>query len=387
MVKRKKKTFFDKIDRERFSLVQPLCEHFGECGGCTFQDISYANQIQLKKEYLKDLFKQDIDVVPAIQEYNYRNRMDFVYAFKKLGLRKKGNFKEVVEINECKLVPQQFQALFQKVKTLLKEKNIDSYDFLEHKGFLRYVTFRYAPVNGEVLVFFSSTTPNKEQEEQLKELIEEIRNDVTSVYWQINDSITDTSMFFDKPVYAQLGKKEITEHISSLKLSYGPFSFFQNNTQMAEIVFEDIAKEIYGEVIDLCCGVGSIGLFVADKAKAVTGVENIKEAIDYAHMNAQQNTISNVHFFTDDMKHILEYTPLDVDVLILDPPRAGLGNKVVKKILELAPKKILYMSCNPKTQYEDFKGLLQEYELVSLKAYDLFPQTPHVETLAILKKK
>jgi len=387
MARRKKKTFFDKIDREQLELVQAPCEHFGDCGGCSFQDIKYIDQVQLKTNYLKDLFKRDIEVISAKEQYNYRNRMDFVYAFGKLGLRKKGNFREVVEINECKLVPQQFQDLFQKVKTLLKEHNIPSYDFLEHKGFLRYVTFRYAPINNEVMIFFSSTTPTEEQEEAFKKLISDLEKDVTSIYWQINDSITDTSIFPNNPIYFQTGKKEITETIEKTKLSYGPFSFFQNNSQMAEIVFEDIKKEISGEVMDVCCGVGSIGLFVADKAKAITGIEEIQEAINYAKKNKEQNNITNTTFFVDDMKRLGDHAPLHVDVVIVDPPRAGLGNKVVKKIVEVFPDKIVYMSCNPKTQREDFKGLEEHYEIISMKGYDLFSQTPHVEILAVLKKK
>lgn len=387
MVRRKKKSFFDKINREELKLVEAPCEHFGNCGGCSLQDISYDDQINIKKTYLKQLFGKEIDILPANKQYNYRNRMDFVYAFGKLGLRKKGNFKEVVEINKCHLIPEQFQELFQKVKSALKEQNIPSYDFLEHKGFLRYISFRYAPLNNEVMVFFSSKTPSEEEEKKLKQLISNIEKDATSIYWQINDSLTDSSIFPDKEIYFQTGKKYLTETIGKTQLSYSPFSFFQNNSSMAETVFEDIKKEVHGEVMDICCGVGSIALFTAEKAKSITGIEMVEEAIKYANKNKEENKIFNTTFFTSDMKKLLDYAPLKVDIMIIDPPRAGLGNKVIRKVLELSPEKIAYMSCNPKTQKIDFEGLKDHYEISSIKGYDLFPNTPHLETLLILIKK
>lgn len=386
--RRRKKDFFDKVDYTMLTKTSPVCSHFGECGGCRFQDLEYASQVVLKEEYLKELFSKEVSVVPATNPLGYRNRMDFVYHQGVLGLRKKGDFKTVIDISECHLIPEQFRELFKVVKSELKNRAIDSYDILEQSGFLRYVVFRFAPYTNQVMLILTTSSPvDEKQKESFLDLLNFLSERVTSVYWYINDTITDVSIPFVDPVLC-LGEKTITETLGDVSLSFGPLSFFQANSSMSEKVFADIKEFVSGETVDLCCGVGAISLFVADKASSVSGIEEVSQAIDFAKENAQVNNVSNALFFADDMKNIAEYAPLHVDTLILDPPRAGLGSKTVKNILLLDPDRIVYMSCNPKTQKVDLDLLTQEekYTVTFLKGYDLFPQTPHVETLCVLER-
>ncbi|MCF7798461.1 23S rRNA (uracil(1939)-C(5))-methyltransferase RlmD [Candidatus Woesearchaeota archaeon] len=382
----KKKDFFDKVDESLLTTCAPSCKHFPDCGGCRFQHIKYSDQLQIKKDYLNDLFGRDVELESAPNELEYRNRMDFVYAFEKLGLRKRGNFREVVEINECLLLPKTARDIITKVKSLLAEHAIPSYDFLEHSGFLRYVTIRFAPNTNESMLIFTSTTPNSQQEKELRAIFDTLESQVTSIYWLINDEITDVSI---PPVPPKLilGKEYITEELEGITLSYSPWSFFQANTIVAAQMFAEIKKHVHGNTIDLCCGVGAITLFVADQASSIIGIEEVEQAVTLAKKNAQQNN-KKVVFFAAPMKQFADFAPLEVDTIIVDPPRSGLERKMVEKLLAVEPKTIIYMSCNPKTQKTDLEYIPKDlYEEVFLQGWDMFAQTPHVETLLVLKRK
>jgi len=252
------------------------------------------------------------------------------------------------------------------------------------------------------MVFFSTKKPRSSVEND--EFVSFLRTvheglGVDSVYWQINDSLTDTAIM---PHGAELilGKETIIERIGGLDFEISPWSFFQNNSLVSEEVFDRLKSWVQGETIDCCCGVGTIGLFVADKAKNVTGIDEVPQSIDLANKNKKINGVENAVFFADDMKNLENYSPLEIDTMIIDPPRAGLNKKTIKKILRLSPGRIIYMSCNAKTQKKDidlFKGLdeslfedvegVEFYDLVELVGFDMFPQTKHLETLAVLERR
>jgi len=384
--KRFRKDFFDKYDYSTLESTSPVCSHFGLCGGCRFQNITYDSQLQLKKDYLKNIFGEDVNIVSSKNPFGYRNRMDFVYDKGVLGLRKRGDFRTVIDIDDCFLIPDQFKEIFFFVKNSLKEKNIPSYNIDSQEGFLRYVVFRFAPSTGEVMLILTSKSPKDDSEKKLFEnFLILLSEKVDSVYWFVNDELTDISIPYNN-YFKVFGKKTITEKFGDVNLSFGPQSFFQANSLMSEIVFNKIKSFVKGEVFDLCCGVGAIGLFVADAVKSVCGLDSVSSAIDFAKLNAKNNSVSNAIFFSDDMKNLLDYSPLNLDTLIVDPPRAGLGNKVLKRILELKPQRIIYMSCNPKTQKIDLDILLKDnlYKQVFLEAYDMFSQTSHLESLLVL---
>ncbi len=383
MSRRKRKDFFQKYDYSKLASTTPVCEHFGSCGGCSFQNIAYEDQIKLKEEYLGKLFQRIVSIQPNKNPFEYRNRMDFIYQHGKLGFRKKGDFKTAIPISTCHLIPKKAQDIFSQVQDLLQEYSFNEYGIESHEGFLRYIVFRYAQSTNELMVIITTSPPKDEEEKQLEEFMSKIP--AKSVYWFINDTVTDISLPFVPPHKIQ-GSETITETIGSYSYNISPFSFFQANTSMSKQIFDDIKKEVSGTTVDLCCGVGSIGIYVSEVATSITGIEEVEVAIELAKENAKENNVTNATFFASDMKNILNFTPLEVNTLIVDPPRAGLGKKVIKRIQELAPDKIIYMSCNPKTQKID-KEFLEDYELSSLQGYDQFSHTPHIETLAIFLRK
>lgn len=389
--RRKKKDFFENYDYSQIlNTAKPVCPHFGSCGGCRFQDIAYENQVQIKKDYLKGIFSKDIEVVPATGLYNYRNRMDFVYAFDCLGFRKRGDYKTVVDIDKCHLVAPVVQEVFTKIKTYLKESNIPDYDFIEKTGFLRYVSFRHAPSTNDLMVIFTSETTHDDDDLKLRfeEIVKKVSEFVKSVYWLAKDNLTDAAVPVTTPTM-QIGEENITENLNGKKYLISPWSFFQANSLMSTAIFDDIKRFVHGNTVDLCCGVGAIGIYVADNCTSIVGVEEVESAIELAEKNKVANEIKNANYFCRDMKHFAEVAALDIDTMVLDPPRAGLNKKVVKRLLEAMPETIIYMSCNPKTQKVDLDMInaSEVYEEIYFKAYDMFPQTPHVETLTVLKRK
>lgn len=383
MVRKKKKKVVETYTPTRTA----PCSHFGVCGGCRLQDLAYEDQLVLKKKALDKLFGKDILLHPAPEEFGYRNRMDFIYHEGKLSLRERNRFDAIVPISSCLLIDETFRSVFDAVQSLLDEFSFESYDVVEKKGFLRYVVFRYAPATKECMIICTSTSvSNQPVQEFLSRVL--ALDHVVSTYWFVNDSITDISLPFSQP-FLVLGKECITDCIGGVMLSYSPHSFFQSNSAMAALAFETMKPFISGNVVDVCCGVGAIGLVHASSASSLLGVEVVADAIRLAQENARANNI-DATFIATDMKDILEVTPLDVDTLILDPPRAGLGKKVIKRIVEVDPETIVYLSCNPKTQKLDLAWLSErtdQYELVFHEAFDFFPQTPHVESLVVLRKK
>ena len=237
------------------------------------------------------------------------------------------------------------------------------------------------------MVFFSTTTPTPQEDEIFRSCLEKIALLVDSLYWQINDSLTDTSMFPQNPIHLQLKNDHIVEEINGFLFSYSPFCFFQNNTLMTQEVLTAMRPFISGQVVDLCCGVGVLGLSLLRDARSLTGIELVEESIRYAKKNALDNSVSSCAFFCDDMKSLSDYTPTEINTLIIDPARPGLGNKTVSRILALQPDTIIYLSCNPKSLVDDLQLLDAHYSRVFSQAYDFFPQTPHIETLIVLKRK
>ncbi len=366
-------------EKYRGSAVPP-CEHFRECGGCLFQDISYEMQLALKREYLNALFS-DIahieDIIPSTP-YGYRNRMDFVTAFGKIGLRKAGRYRHVVDIRGCALMQEKSNTLLQKLRPLLSE--VEDYDYQHHHGYLRYVVLRQAYFTGETMVNFVTAG----SEDRLSAFLGPILDETDSSSMLFNDSFADTSY---GNVYSTLKRGYITEEFDSIRYTITPHAFFQSNSLVARELYRRV-KEIAAErsILDLFCGAGTISLFIADTAAHVTGVEISRESIDAAEENRIINNVGNVHFVCADARHFLAEHALDYDITIIDPPRGGLHPKLVQILAKRAPAHIVYISCNPPLLREDL-ALLQNYSIESVTAFDMFPQTPHIELLALLCRK
>lgn len=374
----KKQIFLDMAEQYRGS-AQPACQHFGKCGGCLFQDVSYENQLKIKQEFLSKLLNNicDVDEVKPSTPFGYRNRMDFVAAFGKRGLRERGNFKHVIDIEQCPLMQENSNKVWTDVRELLAD--VEDYNYLSHHGYLRYTILRQAMFTGQVMCNFVLS----KKDNLIQNVIDKLAPKVDSMSLLLSDGIADVSF---GPVIEHIKTGHIEEHFGDVKYTIYPNSFFQSNSKTAVEMYSRIKEEVNGKVLDLYSGVGSISLFIADKAESVTGIELVEEAVESANHNKELNNIKNVDFVCSDARPYMRENANKYDTLVVDPPRSGINPRMIKYIEALAAPKIVYMSCNPVTFKDNFE-MLENYEIEKFEAYDMFPQTPHVESLAVLKRK
>ena len=379
MKKKKKKYFAELMERHAGAGCDPVCPHFGECGGCMFQNISYENQLLLKKDYVNDLFSgiASVDHVEPGTPLGYRNRMDMVCAFGKKGLRMQGRYRQVVDIQSCAIMQSATNEKFIELRELLSE--IEDYDYLHHSGYLRYIVLRQGRFTGEVMANLVVSVPENRFGFALYDFLEAV--DSSSII--LSDGLADLSF---GPVHQTLKKGFITESFDGIEYMITPNSFFQSNSEIALAMYRKIKSLTAGRTLDLYSGVGSISLFVASAAESVTGVEIVQESVDTAHKNAVNNEIGNINFLCADTLDYVKENSASFDTLILDPPRSGMHPKMINEIRNMKLDRIIYMSCNPATCRDDVKAL-EDWEIETFEAYDMFPQTPHVETLALLKRK
>lgn len=376
--KKKKKERFEFTPEQRTE--EPVCPYFGRCGGCRYQDVPYPMQVEAKAGWLSRLFEQPVPVQPSPEQYGYRNRMDFVYAFGKLGMRERGTYKWVVDIEHCPLMSRNANDLLSRVRSLLEQYPIECFNYIHHKGYLRYAVIRGTSL-GETLVNFVTY----DEREDIIPVAEDISADATSVIWSIQDRLADMSYGQTHRVW---NTEHIRENIGGKTFLMGPNTFFQNNPYLIEAPFERMRREVQGRVLDLYCGVGSIGLLIAGSAPEVFGVESVEESIRLARRNAEENRVANISFQTAEVRPWLrEQAPAEkFETIVVDPPREGLTPKVVKRVGALGADKILYLSCNPNVLRQELE-LFEDYQVEHIEGYDLFPQTPHVEVLAVLQRK
>jgi len=352
------------------------CRHFGLCGGCATQDLPYAEEVARKEKVLLETLGRPVPVMPSPRDLFYRTRMDYVYAWGKVGLRKRGDPKGVLDLEECLLMGPKAWAAVLEAKEAVKRLGLRSYSYIAKKGYLRYITVREAPVNDErMLVFLTNGT-----DPAVRALLDEAEAWVDSVVWAATDRPADVSM---GEIVETRGRPWIEERIGGVRLRFGPNSFFQANPWQTERLYAHLAARVEGAVTDLFCGVGGIALSVAGRAASMLGVDVSEEAIGFARQNAELNGVPDARFEAVDAAEFLR--DHRCDTLILDPPRAGLGAKAVRRIVRAAPRRILYVSCNPKAlavELPQFTG----YEAVELHGFDLFPRTPHVEVVATLER-
>jgi len=379
MKKKKKRMFADLIEKYKGEGCESPCKYFGECGGCMFQNMAYENQLLLKKEYINTIFEgiSSIESVVPSTPFNYRSRMDMVTAFGKKGLRRAGSFRHVVDIESCQIMQNRSDEMYGKVRSLVEK--IEDYDYLRHEGYLRYIVLRQARFTGELMVNFVVSKPENRFGFTLYDFMEEV--DSSSLI--LSGGLADLNY---GDIFQTLKKGFITENFDGIEYMITPNSFFQSNSEMALQMYRKILSLTRGRTLDLYSGVGSISLFAASAAESVTGVEVIQEAVDVAERNRENNEIENVNFICADAGEYVKESSGKFNTLILDPPRSGMNPKMLKYINEMAPERIVYMSCNPVTCRDDLK-MLEGYSVDFLEAYDMFPQTPHVETLTLLTKR
>ncbi len=419
MVHRKKNNFAEakvqKFIKYSDKRITPACQHFGTCGGCKWQNLDYETQLVFKQKYVYDAFtrigKFDFpELLPIVgnkHDYFYRNKLEFSFSNKKwltyeqissqeevenknaLGFHIPGMFDKILDINHCHLQADPSNAIRNAVKQYALEKQLTFFDIRNKAGFLRTLLIRTSS-SGEIMVVVSVFEWLEKELFELMEFIKTQFPNITSLQYTHNNKGNDT--FFGLDIKTYHGRDYILEQMEGLQFKISAKSFYQTNSEQAYELYK-ITREFAGlsgnEIVyDLYTGTGTIANFVAAKAQKVVGIEYVEDATKDAIENSKANNIHNTVFFAGDMKLVLNDDFISThgkpDVLITDPPRAGMEEPVIKVILNALPNKIVYVSCNPSTQARDLALLHPFYKIVKSQAVDMFPQTAHVENVVLL---
>lgn len=410
-----KATVIHKFSEHR---VDPICEHFGACGGCKWQNMSYDQQLFYKHQEvynnLKRIGKIELpDFEPILgskEQFFYRNKMEFSFSNARwlteeevksdaelvrenaLGFHIPKMWDKILDIKKCHLQQDPSNAIRNEIRAFANANNMEFYNPREASGFLRTLMIRTAST-GEIMVLIQFFKEDKKQRELLLDFLMERFPEITSLQYVINGKANDT--IYDQDVKLYKGRDYILEEMEGLKFSINAKSFYQTNSDQAYELYaitRDFAG-LTGEelVYDLYTGTGTIAQFVSKKAKKVVGVEAVPEAIADAKVNAERNNITNCEFFVGDMKNVFNDEFIaqhgHPDVIITDPPRDGMHKDVVEQILKIAPKRVVYVSCNSATQARDLALMDELYKVVRVRPVDMFPQTHHVENVVLLELK
>ena len=408
------------LERSSVEDREPACPHFGVCGGCAYQTLSYEKQLQIKEAQVKALLD---NVLPEdsytwdgikgspVQEA-YRNKMEFSFGdeFKEgplaLGMHKKGSFHDIVTVDSCKIVDNDYNQILRTVLEFYTEKKIPFYKKMQHVGVLRHLVIRQVACSKDILVNLVTTTQmglsgeHLEQQElekslYLDELVEKLislslNGKIVGILHTHNDSLSDAVI--PEKIVTLYGQDYIYEKILGLTFKISPFSFFQTNSKGAEVLYET-ARSYVGEtkdkvIFDLYSGTGTIAQMLAPVAKKVIGVEIVEEAVDAAKENAALNELSNCEFIAGDVLKVIDDITDKPDIIVLDPPRDGIHPKALEKIIAYGVNEMVYISCKPTSLVRDLEILqARGYEVVRACAVDQFVNTLHVETICLLSKK
>ena len=386
----------------------PECPHFGLCGGCAYQTMSYENQLEVKKGLVKDLLDRAINgdyefegIIGSPNQWAYRNKMEFSFGdeFKEgplaLGMHKKESFHDIVTVDECKIVDTDYNKVLRCVLDYCADKSIPFYHKMRHEGYLRHLLVRRTARTNELLVgFVTSSQFDGDEQQFIDGLRDAILNldltaEVKGILHIINDGVADIVQSDETHVI--YGDEFIYEEIIGLKFKISVFSFFQTNSLGAEVLYEK-AREYIGDtkdqtVFDLYSGTGTIAQMIAPVSKKVIGVEIVKEAVEAAKENADLNGLDNCEFIAGDVLKVIDKIEEKPDMLILDPPRDGINPKALQKIIDFGVDKIVYISCKPTSLVRDLEKIQEKgYNVDKVCAVDMFPNTVHVETVVLMSK-
>lgn len=361
-----------------------LCDVQEKCGGCQILHIDYENQTKFKKNRLQNVFRNygvEVEYFQSPVIYNYRNKIQ-------LPMGPKGEFgfyapgtNDIIPYNECLMEP----PYVKEILDVFRKHNIKGFDKYRWKGLVRHVLIRWSKLHDQYMVCIVATR-NEFSDKFLNDL--ESLSKVKSIYFNRNDR-RDNVILGDK--FTKLrGDEVIYDSIGDIKFAISPESFFQINNDSAKIIYDIVKENVDSEdvIIDAYCGVGTIGIYVADKAKSVIGVEINKKAIQDAKQNAKDNNVSNITFTADDATYFIEdFDPSKFNTVILDPPRKGTTREFIYAVADADVKKVIYVSCDPATCERDVRQFAEEgYKVVSIAGIDMFPNTSHIETVVVLKK-
>ena len=406
---------FHKLSDKR---TEPVCQHFGVCGGCKWQHMAYEYQLFYKQKEVENNLKriggiklpEIIPILGSIEQYFYRNKMEFSFSDSRwltleelqsdiifddknaLGFHIPGMWDKILDIKKCHLQADPSNAIRLWVKNFAEENNYHFFNPKEQKGLLRTLMIRTTSI-GEIMAVVQFYDDNKTKRELLLENLEKKFSEITSLQYVVNQKANDT--IYDQEVICYAGRDHIFEEMEGLQFKINAKSFYQTNSDQAYELYKitrNFAKLTGKELVyDLYTGTGTIAQFIAKKAKKVIGIESVPEAIIDAKANAKLNKINNVEFFVGDMKNVFDddfiATNGHPDIIITDPPRDGMHKLVVEQLLKVAPEKIVYVSCNSATQARDLSLLSQKYNVIKMQPVDMFPQTHHVENVVLLQKR
>ena len=383
------------------SRVEAPCRHFGVCGGCRFQDLAYEVQVAEKERQVRDAlirigrFEDPPlePIVPAASQYGYRNKLEYSFTSSEegadLGFHRAGRWDEVIGIEECLLTTDVGNAIRLAVRAWAREERLEPYDQATGTGYLRHLVVREGRNTGQALVVLVTAPGERFESGYFVDVLRRFP-EVRSIHWAINDTPAEQT---NLPTKLLWGEDAIEEEILGLRFRVRPSAFLQTNTEMAERLYE-LAREYAGlagteNVYDLYCGTGTIGLALASRAASVWGLEISEEAVACAIENAELNGVENARFYAGNVGQTIEELREEAgepDVVVVDPPRAGLAGKALRRTGALGARRIVYVSCNPTTLASDLQVLRDEYGYVleRCRPVDMFPHTPHVESVSTL---
>jgi 23S rRNA (uracil1939-C5)-methyltransferase len=398
--------------------TEPRCRYADECGGCKWQHVAYDAQVEAKRQSVQEAYRhhtdfEDTEVRPTIgaeEIFYYRNKMDFDFSADRwltrgeidtgedfdtdfaLGLHVPGNFYKVLDLQECHLHSELSARLVNGIRTFVKEQGWAPWDIRTHEGFLRHLVLRTGEQTGDCMVNLVTYGYDRERMEAVAAFLQEEFPEVSTF---IHTSHTGKSQNPEGEERVIFGPGTIVDHIGDYAFELSPSAFFQTNTKQAERLYE-VARKVADlqptdRLYDLYCGAGTIALFLSEDVDEVVGVEVVEPAVENARTNAADNGVDNCTFVAGDLKTV--FTPDFVethgrpDVLLVDPPRAGMHKDVVAQIADLKPERFVYVSCNPQTQARDLDRLHEHYRLDVVQPVDMFPHTPHIETVARLTRR
>lgn len=401
----------DKIEGRLLEVIEPspieqpaACKHFGICGGCRYQNLSYEQQLDLKKRQVEELIEKN-GLSFAIENIygspiteGYRNKMEFTFGDEEkdgplaLGMHKKNSFYDIVTLEDCRIVDPDFNVLLQAILKYFKEKGENYFHKIRHEGFLRHLVMRRSVKTGDILINLVTTTQSRLDESEFVNMIlsQKIDGKVVGILHTLNDNLADVVQSDEtKTLY---GQGYFYEYLYNMRFKISPFSFFQTNTLGAEVLYDQV-REYVGEtkdklVYDLYTGTGTIAQMLAPVASKVVGVEIVEEAVEAAKKNAVDNHLDNCEFIAGDVLKVVDNLTQKPDILVLDPPRDGIHPKALRKIINFNVDEMVYVSCKPTSLMRDLLVFREAgYEVKRCCLVDMFPGTVHVETVCLLGRE
>ena len=394
----------DVLEKSPLEDAKPVCPHFGICGGCFYQTVSYENQLKIKEGMVRDLLKdyvnddiwEEIKASPKV--HGYRNKMEFSFGDEvkdgplALGMHKKNTFHDIVNITDCQIVDNDYNLIVKCALNIAQQMELPFYHKMRHEGYFRHLVVRRAESSGDILVNIVTTSQAEADFTKLRAALLELplSGKIIGILHTTNDSLADVVQA-DK-IDILYGQDYFYEEILGLKFKISPFSFFQTNTLGAEVLYKT-ARDFVGEtkdkvIFDLYSGTGTIAQMLASVAKKVVGVEIVEEAVEAAKVNAELNGLDNCEFIAGDVLKVVDELEDKPDFIVLDPPRDGIHPKAIQKIIDFGVEQMVYISCKPTSLARDLEVFeAAGYKVKRATAVDQFPNTVHVETVVLLSHK